>query len=125
MTITTTEDVAYVVVTRSFDSGMTIEALEPYAAGHWPIRLDAVKNVTRLIAVFKGRPIAAWRVRGVFETEWVYGRGRHFEGRRIGFAVGGALPMIEEYMNAPVMSGDSIRVVALQLPPLIEERPQG
>lgn len=118
-----TEEVAYVVVTKSFDPGMSIEALEPYAAGHWPIRLEAVSKVTRLIAVFKGRPIAAWRVRGVFETDWVYGRGIHFEGQRIGFAVGGALPMIEEYMNAPVMSGDSIRVVPLQLAPLAVERP--
>ncbi|KQW08178.1 hypothetical protein ASC66_04400 [Leifsonia sp. Root4] len=71
MTGSTNEDVAFAVVTKSFDPGMFIEALEPYASGRWPIRLEAVSKVTRLIAVYRGGPIAVWRVRGVFETEWV------------------------------------------------------
>jgi hypothetical protein len=102
MTDTTFVTTAFVSVNQSFDPHQTVAELEFYAAGNWAIGVTKAIEAERVVAVFEGYPVAAWRSRGAYAVDETYIVVDQ-ERPRVAFALADPLPLIPEYRDVPAL----------------------
>lgn len=90
----------YVSVANSFRPGMTISEVADIAYGNWARNLDPVRDVKRLVAVYEGKPIAAWQVRGAYHVgeTWTHSGQQK---PRVAFSLGEPLPITSDIATLP------------------------
>lgn len=113
-------NVMFVSVNHSFDSDMSLAALEPYVERAWGIPLASASTADRVVATYFGKPVAAWAVRGAFVTNLTYGPHNK---PRIGLSLGAPLPVLPEYAETPILRRGAA-VVDLDVPALPVARPE-
>jgi len=86
----------FVSVNQSFKSNESLFVLEPFVERAWPISLEKAAACDRVVALYKTQPVAAWRIRGAFESPWTYGVGKATR-PRVALSLGDPLPVIEAY----------------------------
>jgi hypothetical protein len=57
----------------------------------------------RVVAVFRGEPVGAWRLRGAFPTDETYVVSQGGTRPRIGLALGDPLPILSAYRDVPAL----------------------
>ena len=115
------QQVLFVSVQQSFDSGFSLAQLEPWVASAWAVSVSKASVVDRVVAVVDGEPVACWRVRGAFATDEVYRLSNGDTRPRVGVALGDPLPILPEYREVPALRR-GVAVKALDVAPLPRER---
>jgi hypothetical protein len=64
--------------------------LEPWVERAWPLTITKAASCDRVVAVFQGEPVAAWRLRGALPTDETYA----VTTPRIDLALGDPLPIV-------------------------------
>lgn len=113
------ERVLFVSVSHTFRHDDTLNDLAPWVARAWA-QLTPAKAETcgRVVAVFQGEPVGAWRLRGAYYAAETWGNDGK---RRVALSLGDPLPVLREYHNPPELRrgwADEARDV----PPLRPER---
>jgi hypothetical protein len=113
--------VLYVSVNKTFRRWLTMSELEPWVARAWALTVARAMTCDRVVAVFEGEPIGAWRLRGAFPTDetWSTTGGPR---PRIGLSLGELLPVLPEYRDVPALRRGSATRVIEGLAPLGPER---
>jgi len=111
---------AWVSVNKTYEPGMTIADLEPWAASAWALGLAKAGHVEQLIAVFKGEAIAVWEVRGAFATDEMYDKDDRAK-PRIAFALGASLPVLPQHREVPALRR-GIATGEVDVPPVPSRR---
>lgn len=117
------QSVLFVSVNRSMSESMSLTELEPWVASAWSTTVARASRCDRVIAVFEGFPVAAWRLRGAYPTEETYQLSNGDRRFRIGLALGDPLPVLEKYCDAaPPMRRGVMLVSDVEVEPLSVER---
>lgn len=117
------QSVLFVSVNRSMNESMSLTELEPWVASAWSTTVARAARCDRVVAMFEGSPVAAWRIRGAYPTEETYQLSNGDRRFRIGLALGDALPVLEKYMDAaPPMRRGVMLVADVDVEPLPGER---
>lgn len=114
------QKVLFASVNKSFDPSMSNAELERCVERAWAISVSKAASVDRVVAVFQGEPLCAWRVRGVYATNETYliSTGtRH----RIALSLGESLPILSAYRDVPALR-HGVAVREVDCPPLPAER---
>jgi hypothetical protein len=92
----------FVSVNKTFDSTFTLTQLAPWVAKAWALTPAKAERCDRVIAVYKGTPVAAWRLRAAYHLdEYTWGDGHP----RIGLSLGDTLPILPVYQEiAPTVA---------------------
>lgn len=88
--------VVFVSVNKSYESGMNADELAQVAHKAWPITLATGQRMDHLVAVLSGQPLMAWPVLDAYATDETY-RTNGGPRPRIGFALGGPVPVRPEW----------------------------
>jgi hypothetical protein len=110
----------FVSLNQSYDPAASIPEIEPSVERAWPLTVAKASSCDRVVAVFEGLPIAAWRLRGAFATDETYivsGSPRP----RVGLSLGDPLPILRSYLEVPPLRR-GVAVVPLDVEPLASER---
>ena len=113
--------VLFVSLNQSFDPSASLPQLEPWVERGWALTVTKVKMCDRVVAVFQGAPVAAWRVRGAFPTDLVYRSSDGTLRARAGLSVGDPLPILQAYNAVPALRRGAA-VVELDIEALASER---
>jgi hypothetical protein len=108
--------ILFVSLARSFHEHFTLSELETWAERAWVITPAKASECDRVVAVYRGEPVAAWRLRGAYYVDdetWADGY------RRTALSMGDPLPVISEYYPPKQLR----RGVAAEDRPEIEELP--
>ncbi len=91
--------VLFVSVAQTFRRDDTLNDLAPWVARAWA-QLTPAKAETcdRVVAVFQGEPVGAWRLRGAYYAAETWGKDSK---RRVALSLGDPLPILGEYHNPP------------------------
>jgi hypothetical protein len=93
--------VLFVSVNRSFQRDFTLPQLEPWVEQAWATSVEKASTCDRVVAVYEGQPVAAWRVRGAYAHASRTFKVASGDLRpRVGLSLGDALPLLPEYANA-------------------------
>lgn len=92
--------VVFVSVNKSYEPGMNADELARVAHKAWPITLATGQRMDHLVAVLSGQPLMAWPVIDAYATDETY-RTNGGPRPRIGFALGGPVPVRPEW-NIPL-----------------------
>lgn len=98
----TTMSVVFVSVNQSYAAGMTADELARVAHRAWPLSLATASRMGYLVAVRNDLPLMAWRVLDAYTTEETY-QTNGGPRPRIGFALGGPVPLKPEWHDVPAM----------------------
>ena len=115
------QHVLFVSVHQSFDDAYTLAELEPWVASAWAITASKAERADRVVAVWDGTPIAAWRVRGAYATDETYRLSNGDTRPRVGLAVGDPLPILPDYYDVPALRR-GVAVKELDITALPNER---
>jgi len=86
----------FVSVNQSFDPTFTLVQLAPWVERAWALTPTSAGQCDRVIPVFKGAAVAAWRLRGAYYLDdYLTADGRH----RIALSLGDPLPVLPEYQE--------------------------
>lgn len=101
------QKVLYVSVKKSFHPEFTLNQLAPWVERAWAKLTPAkAQECDRVIAVYEGSPVAAWRVRGAFYVDETWGDGYP----RVALSLGDPLPILDAYYSPPMLrSGWAVR----------------
>lgn len=113
--------VLFVSVNQTFHPGFTLSQLEPWVERAWAMTVAKASACDRVVAVYAGNPVACWRIRSAFPTDETYettGGPRP----RVGLSLGEPLPILQEYLDVPVLRRGSATVVIDGIAPLALER---
>lgn len=94
--------VVFVSVNQSYEAGMTADELARVSHRAWPLSIATASRMEFLVAVRHDRPLMAWHVLSAFTTDETYqtnGGARP----RIGFALGGPVPLKPDWHEVPAM----------------------
>jgi hypothetical protein len=97
------QSVLFVSVAQTFDETGTLAELEPWVERAWPLTVSKAASCDRVVAVFCGEPVGAWRLRGAFPTDETYVVSRGETRPRIGLALGDPLPILPAYRDVPAL----------------------
>lgn len=88
--------VLFVSVNQTFDERFTLAELEPWVAQAWAMTVAKAESCDRVVAVYQGIPVGAWRLRGAYPTEWTYST-TGGDRPRIALSLGEPLPVLPAY----------------------------
>lgn len=111
-------DLLFVSINRTFDHAYTLPQLAPWVARAWKTTPAKAEQCDRVIAVFHGEPVAAWRLRGAFYAEETWGDGH----RRVALSLGDPLPILPAYRNVPMLRAGVALATREDVTPLLPER---
>jgi len=114
--------VLFVSVNKSFHDWFTLPELEVWAERAWAITVTKAAACERVVAVFEGEPVAAWRLRGAFATDETYAGSDGSSRYRTGLALGDPLPVLPVYRTGVPPLRRGVAVAGLDLVPLPPER---
>lgn len=95
--------VLFVSVNASFNSSYSIAELESCVERAWAISVAKAAACDRVVAVFEGEPVAAWRLRGAFATDEIYNLSNGDTRPRVALSLGDPLPILSAYRDVPVL----------------------
>jgi hypothetical protein len=93
--------VLYVSINKMFKASFSLSELEPWAERAWPLTVAKAAACDRVVAVFEGEPVAAWRLRGAFPTAELYEVTKGRTSPRVGLSLGDPLPILPAYREVP------------------------
>lgn len=90
-------DLLFVSVKQSFNPTFTVAQLAPWVERAWAqLTPEKAKQCDRVIAVFEGYAVAAWRLRGAYYLDdYTWGDGH----KRIALSLGEPLAVLPEYQE--------------------------
>ncbi|GAB3861958.1 hypothetical protein ACFPIJ_47185 [Dactylosporangium cerinum] len=113
--------VLFVSLNQTYDPSQSIPEIEPWVERAWALTVTKASSCDRVIAVFQGMPLAAWRLRGAFATDETYNLSDGSTRPRVGLSLGDPLPMQKSYLEVPALRR-GVAVVELDVAPLAPER---
>ncbi len=113
--------VLFVSLNQTFDPAASIPQIEPWVQRAWALTVAKASLCDRVVAVFQGLPVAAWRLRGAFPTDEAYLVSDGSTRPRIGLSLGDPLPIQQSYLDVPALRR-GVAVVELDVEPLAQER---
>ncbi len=113
--------VLFVSLNQTFDPAASIPEIEPWAERAWALTVTKASSCDRVVAVFQGLPVAAWRLRGAFATDETYLLSDGSARPRVGLSLGDPLPIQKSYLDVPALRR-GVAVVELDVEPLAQER---
>jgi hypothetical protein len=117
--------VLFVSVAQSFDSTYSLSNLEPWVERAWAISAGKAMQCDRVVAVFEGRPVAAWRIRGTFASDEMYQLSNGDERPRTALSLGDPLPVLAEYHRNDLMMRRGVVIIDCDVEPFPVERVPG
>lgn len=113
--------VMFVSLNKTYDPAGSIPQIEPWVERAWALTVTKASSCDRVVAVFQGLPVAAWRVRGAFATDETYLLSDGSTRPRVGLSLGDPLPIQKSYLDVPTLRR-GVAVVELDVEPLAPER---
>jgi hypothetical protein len=113
--------VLFVSVNQSFNQAFTLPELEVWVERAWAISVEKARSCDRVIAIFEGAPVAAWRLRGAFVTDQTYLLATGDTRPRIGLGLGDPMPILSAYNDVPSLR-HGVGVHEIDVEPLRPER---
>lgn len=117
--------VIFVSVAQSFRPSYTLVDLEPWVERAWAISAEKAMHCDRVVAVFEGQPVAAWRVRGAFASDQTYRVSNGDERPRTALSLGDPLPMLPQYHRRDLIMRRGVVIVDCDVQPFGVERQPG
>jgi hypothetical protein len=112
----------FVSVNQSFQPQFSLSQLEQWVERAWPMSVGKAGQCDRVVAVYEGAPVAAWRIRFVFPTDQTY-KTSGGPRQRIGLSLGDPLPVLAEYDIDPTLRRGVTTVLLTDVERLSPERP--
>lgn len=117
------QNVLFVSVQQSYEPTFSIAELERWVFEAWPISAAKAATCDRVVAIYSGLPVAAWRVRGAYSSPtatYIVAGGQTRP--RATLSLGDPLPIHPAYVgNVPALRR-GCAVTALDVEPLEKER---
>ncbi len=95
--------VLFVSVKATFKPSYSIAELEACVERAWAISVAKAAACDRVVAVFEGEPVAAWRLRGAFATDETYNLSNGDTRPRVALSLGDPLPILSAYRPVPIL----------------------
>lgn len=113
--------VLFVSLNQTFDPAASIPQIEPWVERAWALTVTKASQCDRVVAVFQGQPVAAWRLRGAFPTDESYLLSDGSTRPRTGLSLGDPLPIHQNYFPVPALRR-GVAVAERAVEPLTNER---